>query len=66
MKLAFVLKFYWFRVLSIVCCSVYFMKCLISISKMLFGNPLFISVCFIFLSSLWKIVRDEDNCLALE
>ena len=42
------------------------MKCLISISTMLLGNPLLIRVCFIFLSSFRKAVQEEDSSLALE
>ena len=51
----------WFRVLSMLCRSVLLMKCLISIATIQSGNPLLISVCFILLSSLRKIVREEDS-----
>ena len=40
------------------CCSGLSIKCLISLPRMELGNPLSISVCFIFLSSLKKIVRE--------
>ena len=48
------------------CCSDLLMKCLISVSTMELGNPLLIRVCFIFLSSLRKIVQEEVSSLALE
>ena len=38
-------------------------ECLIYVSTIFFGNPLLITVCFVFLSSLRKIVREEESTL---
>ena len=39
---------------------------LLSVSTMYLENTLLISVCLMFLSSLKKIIREEDSSLALE